>query len=494
MATRTTATGPATAGAAVFSVRGTGADWLRLVIAAAARSVVVTMLGMALWAAAPALIGWHPTTVMTGSMEPRLGSGDVVVARPVAAESLRVGQVILFNDPDQPGHLRLHRIHDTAAGGQLITKGDANPQADSTPIDRSAVHGVAFIRVPTIASPVMWTRDGEWAKVAALALALTGLAFLTALDRTLRIRRTANDDVDDETVVDDPALERTDTSDRHGNSVPSRGVRAGAGSVAVVVMTVAAVLLAPATADAAPFTSTTTTNSSMAAAATFECLGRTVSNNPTIAYGFNASSGTTETDLGSSGTTGTLSAGVNRVTGTCGSSPYVTLNGTSGQITSSNPNRITAPSTFTVEAWIRTTSAAGKIIGFGNTQTGTSSSYDRHLYVTANGHVAFGVYNGGNVTLTSPAKVTTGTWHHVVGTMSTTTGMTLHIDGVSVATNTNKAAEADSGWWRIGNDNLSGWPNAPTNTHFHGDLDNVTVYSGTALTHTQITALYNAGR
>jgi signal peptidase I len=161
-------------------------DWARIVVATLARGVVITLLGMALWAAAPAVIGWHPTTVMTGSMEPRLAPGDVVVSRPVAPADLKLGQVVLYDDPDQPGELRMHRIHTMESGGMLVTKGDANPQPDSTPINRSAVHGVAFIRVPYIGLPIVWLRDGEWHALVLLVLAVTAIAWLATIDGSLR--------------------------------------------------------------------------------------------------------------------------------------------------------------------------------------------------------------------------------------------------------------------------------------------------------------------
>jgi signal peptidase I len=168
-------------------------DWGRVVVATLARGVIATLLGMALWAAAPAVIGWHPTTVMTGSMEPRLHPGDVVVSRPVAEYDIRVGQVLLFDDPDQPGELRMHRFVKVASNGQLVTKGDANPQRDSSTISRSAVHGVAFIRVPYVGMPIMWLRDGEWKNVILLVLALTGIAALATIDGSLR-RGSATDE------------------------------------------------------------------------------------------------------------------------------------------------------------------------------------------------------------------------------------------------------------------------------------------------------------
>ncbi len=47
---------------------------------------------------------------------------------------------------------------------------------------------------------------------------------------------------------------------------------------------------------------------------------------------------------------------------------------------------------FTAEAWFKTTSTAGgKILGFGANSSGNSSSYDRHVYLSGAGKVTFGV-------------------------------------------------------------------------------------------------------
>ncbi|WP_263091642.1 S24/S26 family peptidase [Curtobacterium sp. RIT-PI-V] len=176
-------------------------DWGRVVVGTVARGVVATLLGLALWAAAPALIGWQPTTVMTGSMEPRLTPGDVVVSRPVASGEVRTGRILLADDPDQPGHLRMHRYVEDGPHGTVVTKGDANPQQDSTPLERSAVRGVAFLRIPFVGSPVLWLRQGEWVKVVVVALGLTAMLALCTADGSLR-RLTAVDDGSDRDDTD----------------------------------------------------------------------------------------------------------------------------------------------------------------------------------------------------------------------------------------------------------------------------------------------------
>lgn len=145
-----------------------------------------------------------------------------------------------------------------------------------------------------------------------------------------------------------------------------------------------------------------------------------------------------------------------------------------------------APSTFSVEAWVKTTSTVGgKIVGFGNQSTGTSNSYDRHLYVDADGRATFGVYTGAVRTLRSPAAVNDGEWHHLVGSQSAA-GMALYVDGNRVGLDPSVSGpSAYSGYWRLGGDNLGGWPNVGSSSYLAGVIDDVAVYPG-ALTAAQV--------
>ncbi|MCU1658073.1 MAG: hypothetical protein JWO57_2729, partial [Pseudonocardiales bacterium] len=52
-------------------------------------------------------------------------------------------------------------------------------------------------------------------------------------------------------------------------------------------------------------------------------------------------------------------------------------------------------------------------------------------------------------------------------------------------------AQNQNGYWRIGGDNVSGWPSAPTSNYFAGGLDEAAVYAS-ELTAAQIAAHYNA--
>ncbi|WP_169951621.1 LamG-like jellyroll fold domain-containing protein [Microbispora sp. H11081] len=137
-----------------------------------------------------------------------------------------------------------------------------------------------------------------------------------------------------------------------------------------------------------------------------------------------------------------------------------------------------ATPSFTVETWVKTTSnRGGKIIGYGNAATGNSSSYDRHVYMDNAGRIFFGVYPGAVRTVNSGPGFNDGNWHHIAASLSETAGMTLYVDGRRVAQSAaTTSAQQYTGYWRIGGDNLSGWPNQPTSAYLNGDIDEVAIY------------------
>ncbi len=154
---------------------------------------------------------------------------------------------------------------------------------------------------------------------------------------------------------------------------------------------------------------------------------------------------------------------------------------------------VTAPDSLSIEAWVRTTSTrGGRIVGFGNSATGSSTNYDRHLYLTNDGRVVFGVYPGAVKTLSSTAGYNDGSWHHVVATLGGT-GMTLSVDGKQVASDpVVVSGQSYQGYWRIGGDSLGGWPARPSSDYLAGDIDEVAIYPA-PLNPAQIAAHYAAG-
>ena len=126
--------------------------------------------------------------------------------------------------------------------------------------------------------------------------------------------------------------------------------------------------------------------------------------------------------------------GVTRgVTGAISGDAAAEFRGSSEQTVASGTAR-TSSFGSSVEAWVRTTSGSGgKIVGLGNSRSGSSSSsrVGPHLYMDDAGRVHFGVWQGSNRVVSSGAGLNDGTWHHLAGTVGDA-GMVLYVDGRQV--------------------------------------------------------------
>ena len=195
--------------------------------------------------------------------------------------------------------------------------------------------------------------------------------------------------------------------------------------------------------------------------------------NTLLLFHMDETSGTTVTDASGNANNGTAN-GTTIVGGRFGNGR--SLNGTSDYISTST--LYTSPNPFTVELWFNTTTTnGGKLIGFGDTQRGQSSSVDRHIYMTNSGQLDFGVYVGSDVEIQSPVSYNDGKWHHVAASLSNL-GMMMYVDGCLVAQNTRiTSAQSFSGYWKIGYDNLYIWPNQPTSYFFQGIVDEIRISS-----------------
>ncbi|WP_408647178.1 PKD domain-containing protein [Tessaracoccus coleopterorum] len=177
-------------------------------------------------------------------------------------------------------------------------------------------------------------------------------------------------------------------------------------------------------------------------------------------------------DSSGSGNTGTVSGTVTRrQAGPVPGSYAATFNGSSGMVVAQQGWMNPGP--FSAEIWFKTTTTrGGKLIGFGNTTSGLSTSTDRHVWMLNNGRLSFGTYAGVEQTLTSAQSYNDNQWHHVVATQGAS-GMRLYVDGVAVADNSSTGAQAYLGYWRIGGDRV--WAGATSN-YFAGQLAEAAVY------------------
>lgn len=133
------------------------------------------------------------------------------------------------------------------------------------------------------------------------------------------------------------------------------------------------------------------------------------------------------------------------------------------------------PTVFTISVWFKTTTpAGGRLIGFGNQQVGQGNNYDRHIYMDPQGRIHFGIYTGSHTIISSGSQLNNGQWHQATARVSSS-GMRLFVDGNLVASNSANNPQNYWGYWRIGYDNLTAWPNLPSSFYFQGVLDEAVV-------------------
>ncbi len=136
-----------------------------------------------------------------------------------------------------------------------------------------------------------------------------------------------------------------------------------------------------------------------------------------------------------------------------------------------------APTEFSLELWLKTSSTTGgKILGYEDAQTGWGDNFDRQLYMTNDGRIAYGVLSGGvQQTVVSAASYNDDAWHHLVATQGAG-GMHLYVDRVGVGSNSALSDAAYDGFWRLGGGNVTGWPSSPSSSALAATFDEVAVY------------------
>jgi len=114
-------------------------------------TVAILLMTMAVLTFLAPRFGWRVDTVFSGSMEPKLKVGSVVVTRPVKAEDIKVGDIITFYSPLKE-RLTSHRVIAVEQGSSFDfrTKGDASEDADPFLISAQNVVGKVCFDIPWV--------------------------------------------------------------------------------------------------------------------------------------------------------------------------------------------------------------------------------------------------------------------------------------------------------------------------------------------------------
>jgi signal peptidase len=113
--------------------------------------LAIILMGLALFLFfAPRLTDWQIGSILSGSMEPALATGGLVVSKPVDILTIRPGEIILFHSPADD-KLIIHRVVSKNVSAGVVsftTKGDANDGVDRFAVAGDRVVGKMLFYVP----------------------------------------------------------------------------------------------------------------------------------------------------------------------------------------------------------------------------------------------------------------------------------------------------------------------------------------------------------
>lgn len=109
----------------------------------------------------PAIGGWTPLIVLTGSMEPKIHSGDLIFSKQIDPADVKVDDVISFYDPDGNGisvltHRVIEIITDADGKRSFRTRGDDNNTADRLAVSQDKLIGIYRFRIPGFGNVAMF--------------------------------------------------------------------------------------------------------------------------------------------------------------------------------------------------------------------------------------------------------------------------------------------------------------------------------------------------
>ncbi len=125
-------------------------------------ALVVAGAILALAIAGPLVVGDHPHTDLSGSMEPAISPGDVVIDEQIAPREAQVGDIVTFRDPQDGSKLLTHRVVSTKDAGSYIwfaTQGDANNTREHWRVSATGEIGRVVYKVPWVGHLAVFARS-----------------------------------------------------------------------------------------------------------------------------------------------------------------------------------------------------------------------------------------------------------------------------------------------------------------------------------------------
>ncbi len=110
------------------------------------------MIARALGKKLPTIFGWSSAVVLSGSMEPELPVGSLLLIH--NEDNYKIGDIVTYED--EYGNLVTHRLV-SIENGEVITKGDANNTNDK-PFPETKIYGKVKAVMPRVGSMILWLK------------------------------------------------------------------------------------------------------------------------------------------------------------------------------------------------------------------------------------------------------------------------------------------------------------------------------------------------
>jgi len=132
----------------------------------------------------PDVFGVKPMIVLSGSMESKIHTGDLVFVRMIDPNSLNVNDIIAFRNEENKvtTHRIVKKIEDN---GEILfrTKGDNNSSEDADLVQSSKVEGIYIARIGMIGSFLMFMQQPIGLAIILLTILVVGLICLQVMNK-----------------------------------------------------------------------------------------------------------------------------------------------------------------------------------------------------------------------------------------------------------------------------------------------------------------------
>lgn len=159
----------------------------------------------------PDFLGYKPFIVLSGSMEPAIHAGDLIITRVTEPEHIAEGDIIAFRADKNV--IVTHRVTDVQTGEGLtfLTKGDANTGADARAVGAGEMEGIYLCRLAGVGNFAMFLQT----PLGMLLFVITPLCLFILYDVVSRNRRGKKGDREAELEAELAALRATQGGDKN---------------------------------------------------------------------------------------------------------------------------------------------------------------------------------------------------------------------------------------------------------------------------------------